>query len=67
MKILDGFILTRHYDKNVGASELIANGIVEFVSAPGVGVERIKADAAVLNDHSRLPTDPAVYAMATAQ
>lgn len=45
------------YYIDVGASELIANGTIKLKSAPGLGVERIEADAVVLNDGSRLPAD----------
>ncbi|MGA3797739.1 NAD(P)/FAD-dependent oxidoreductase [Pseudomonas fluorescens] len=50
------------YYIDVGASELIANGTIKLKSAPGLGVERIEADAVVLNDGSRLPADLIVYA-----
>jgi len=50
------------YYIDVGASELIANGTIKLKSAPGLGVERIEADAVVLSDGSRLPADLIVYA-----
>jgi putative flavoprotein involved in K+ transport len=50
------------YYIDVGASELIANGTIKLKSASGLGVERIEADAVVLNDGSRLPADLIVYA-----
>ena len=50
------------YYIDVGASELIANGTIKLKSAPGLGVERIEADAVVLTDGSRLPADLIVYA-----
>ncbi|WP_062381667.1 NAD(P)/FAD-dependent oxidoreductase [Pseudomonas abietaniphila] len=50
------------YYIDVGASELIANGTIKLKSAPGLGVERVEADAVVLNDGSRLPADLIVYA-----
>jgi len=50
------------YYIDVGASELIANGTIKLKSALGLGVERIEADAVVLNDGSRLPADLIVYA-----
>jgi len=50
------------YYIDVGACELIANGTIKLKSAPGLGVERIEADAVVLNDGSRLPADLIVYA-----
>ncbi|UST81988.1 NAD(P)/FAD-dependent oxidoreductase [Pseudomonas siliginis] len=50
------------YYIDVGASELIANGTIKLKSTPGLGVERIEADAVVLTDGSRLPADLIVYA-----
>ena len=50
------------YYIDVGASELIANGTIKLKSAPGLGVERIEADAVVLSDGSRLAADLIVYA-----
>ena len=50
------------YYIDVGASELVANGTIKLKSAPGLGVERIEADAVVLDDGSRLPADLIVYA-----
>ncbi|MDO7909249.1 NAD(P)/FAD-dependent oxidoreductase [Pseudomonas sp. 22-AL-CL-001] len=50
------------YYIDVGASELIADGTIRLKSAPGLGVERIEADAVVLTDGSRLPADLIVYA-----
>lgn len=50
------------YYIDVGASELIANGTIKLKSAPGLGVERIEADAVVLTDGSRLAADLIVYA-----
>lgn len=50
------------YYIDVGPSELIVNGTIKLKSALGLGVERIEADAVVLNDGSRLPADLIVYA-----
>nr|WP_315435534.1 NAD(P)/FAD-dependent oxidoreductase [uncultured Pseudomonas sp.] len=50
------------YYIDVGASELIANGTIKLKSTPGLGVERIEADAVVLTNGSRLPADLIVYA-----
>jgi putative flavoprotein involved in K+ transport len=50
------------YYIDVGASELIANGTIKLKSSPNLGVDRIEADAVILNDGTRLPADLIVYA-----
>ena len=50
------------YYIDVGACELVANGTIKLKSGPGLGVERIEADAVLLNDGTRLPADLIVYA-----
>ena len=50
------------YYIDVGASQLIADGTIKLKSAPGLGVEKIEADAVLLSDGTRLPADLIVYA-----